>query len=252
MNASNIKPEIVDAGTRPPIFVRALTTPPAAPWRQRAIALLEARRSAPVPLPGLSVQLRRLRPWRPKKPGRYGAVYVRTNQIGSGFTTTANIDGVGFAVRFEPASQIRARASIVIALAAAAIVAMVLIGSAVMVAVGMRSTTSERLAAVDMRLNAGLRKARIETDRRRLSAALERVPDKGVPLADVLGDLAYAARSRQASVEVEAVHWRMAGMGVEVRGDGEPFAKGVARRVDKPLRAGVWLWIPATNTGGAQ
>ena len=117
--------------------------------------------------------------------------------------------------------------------------------TAVIAAAAVRHGADERLDDLARRSAQEVRQAQLISVLKRQNAALQSAENDGVPVGDVLVDLAWASRMRRPDVPVEGFHWRPAGFGVEVRGEAQPFTGPGALRATRPLKPGVWLWIKA-------
>jgi hypothetical protein len=242
-----------ESGGPPPpsIFAKAIATPPGLPWDQARAAEMEARRAAPLPMANLSLQLRRLEPWRFRQAGRYAAFYTRSDQVGTGFTGSTRLGSQLFTVDFQPPGEAAARAkrmSVATSLGAVfAIVAAWAIGSALT----LHAHTAKELRHLGEETAQRLTRAQSLVTLKRQTVALAGIVDRGAPLSDVLADLGEASSARKADVQIESFHWRPTVYGVLVRGDGVPYPENLARRADRPLRPDLWIWAvartPATS-----
>lgn len=232
----------IDASPTPPVFVRAIQTPPALPWVQRRIAALDAQRSAPVAYRGLTLRLKRLRPWKFKRHGSFAAVYVRTEDVGAGFVVDSTLNHFSFQVRFEPRTAKRSRHLQTGLFMIAATTAALSVGWAAVTILDRRASASARLGDIEAGLDGDLRRLRGEIERRRYSVALEGLDQRGATAADILRDMANVSQALGPDIPIEGYHWRVDGVGVEVRGDSQPFPEGWTRSA-RTLRPGVWLWV---------
>jgi hypothetical protein len=228
----------------PVVFVRTLSTPPGAPWDQARAARLEAQVGAPLPLDEVIYQLHRLEAWRPKRPGRYAACYVRIEDAGDAFSQKVNVSGHSVLVRFLSTEERNRRA---LKLGGAAVILAVfafLVGGAVTSAFSLRSELSGKLAVVEQTAQIRTRAAQAQDQLASQARLLDRAGVRHQGLRDVLSDLAWASSAKSPDAHVDAYHWDHGRLAVEVRGDAAPFAQSGRTVVkdDKPLRPGVWLW----------
>ncbi len=99
--------------------------------------------------------------------------------------------------------------------------------------------TAEQKAVV--KLKGVSAKARLKAQEQ----ALRGWPDKGVPISEVLADVAWISGARSGPVDIEGVHWDRGYLAIEARGAKAPivvFGDQRLERSAKPIRPGVWLW----------
>lgn len=232
-----------DEAQEPRLFVRAITIRPAPPWDQARAARLEATLNAPVPLTQVALQLRRLEPWRPGAPGRYGAVYARHEDVRDGLTTTASLDGITFPVRFASPGRQREQArqlAIVGTLTAVGVFLLVTTAASV---IATRIQATSRLEALELATAQRATRARSVSLRQAQAQALLEAGLDDRRASRVLEDLAWAARNRTANAGVEGFVWEGSLFAVEARGEEAPFS-AIDRKVERasrPVRPGVWL-----------
>lgn len=239
-----------DASTPPPavetptVFVRTISAPPGLPWDQARMADLEARAGAPLPLAEVVYQVRRLEPWRPGRPARYSACYVRARDVGERLEATAVIDGKPVAVEFLSQCERTRRVRRLGAIAAITAVTALLVLGAVTSAVTLRSTNTERARQIQLAIEGRTRQARAIAELKAQTRALNGVHVRGESIADFLNDVAWASRSKGQGAHIDALHWDRRYMAVEARGDTAPFGQTdrAVIKTPKPLRPGVWLW----------
>lgn len=229
----------------PKAFVRTLLVPPGLPWEQSRTAELDARLSSPLPAGDVVYQLRRLEAWRPGAPSRYAAFYVPAREVGDRFETFAQVDGRDVRVVFESADAVRRRARMLgaVGLASAAAVFLVVILSGF--AMGRRAELDAKLAATEQAAGVKLREAAARARLKAQDQALRSWRDKGRPVEELLGDLAWLSTAKVGGVSIEAVHWEGDLLAVEASAARPPlvvFGDRVLRRSAKPLRPGVYLW----------
>jgi hypothetical protein len=240
-----IAPEMeAGASATPHVFVRALSTPPGPPWEQARAARLDARHGAPLPLPELMHQVRRLDRWAPGQPGRYAAFYIRAREFREPFEASVDVDGRPVRVKFGASGpdlrrfQGMGAAVLAIALCGA------ILGTGITLALGARREAEARLAAAEQFAAARLKLAQAHRDRSNQARDLRALVGHARPLAEVLGDLTWVATSKTPEARLTGVHWERGLLAVEARGEQPPFL-AVDRPIErspKPLRAGVWLW----------
>jgi hypothetical protein len=241
----------------PAVFPRVIETPPGMPWDQSRIAQLEAARAAPMAISSLTLRLKRLGRWSHGAKGKFAALYVKTEDIGSDFTASIVVEGRKLNVDFRSKAQMQAQARRTAVLGVAVGSAVLLGVVVVLVAAAARHRADEKLDTLERLTRRQAQQAQTQNRLKRQNAALNGVADRGEPVAAVLEDLAQVSKSRLTATPLEGFHWRPEAIGVEVRGDGAPFAAGEAERLAKPLRPGVWLWArdrgpaPARRPGGA-
>jgi hypothetical protein len=240
--------------TAPTVFVRTIAVPPGAPWDQSRVAGLEARVGAPLPLGEVVYQLKRLNPWRFGQPGRFAACYVRASEVGEDFTTVKEIDGRPVAIQFLSFAERRRRFRSVVATSGAVAATVVLALGALASAFAVRSDLDGRLSALRQGVALQLREATAQRRLRDQDRALVQAHVAGHTIGDVLNDLAWASANKVAGAHIDALHWQDGVIGVEVRGDVQPFADGerAVVKADKPLRPNVWLWGVTPKTQGGQ
>jgi hypothetical protein len=228
----------------PTVFVRTIAAPPGAPWDQVRVAGLEARVGAPLPLAEVVYQLKRLEPWSFGRPGRFAACYVRASEVGEDFSTIKEIDGRPVAIRFLSVVERRRRlqSQVFVTGAIAATTAFIL--AALASALAVRSDLDRRQAVLLQETAFQLRQAQAEHRLQEQDLALARAHVAGHTIGDVMSDLAWASANKTAGAHIDALHWQDGVMGVETRGELQPFANGerAVIKVERPLRPGVWLW----------
>jgi hypothetical protein len=235
--SEQLKPE-------PAVFVRVVPAPPGFPWEQARAAALEARAGAPLPIAEVVFRLRRLDPWRPGAPARFAACYVRAQEAAETFEARVQVEGRSFTLRFTSSRDRDQRARRLGAIAAIAGVTSLLFGLALSTAISVRGDVEARLAAAELSSGHRLRVAKTQDRIYRESRLLETTSGPHRAVRDVLGDLAWLARSKAPTAHIDAVHWEQGYMAVEVRGDAAPFpnADRQVLKSQKPVRPGVWLW----------
>lgn len=228
----------------PQVFVRALTTPPGAPWEQARAARLDARHGAPLPIAELVHQVRRLGRWAVGQPGRYAAFYVRAREFREPFETTVDVDGQAVKVRFGAAGADMQRLRGLAAAVVLVVLAGAVLGAGVMLALGARSEATAQLEADEQLAASRLKMAQAYRDRSNQARDLRVAVGRARPLADVMADLTWVATSKTPEARIVGVHWEDGLLAVEARGEQPPFL-AVDRPIErsaKPLRPGVWLW----------
>jgi len=235
---------IAPTAQTPTVFVRTIAAPPGAPWDQARVAGLEARVGAPLPLGEVVYQLKRLEPWSFGRPGRFAACYVRSSEVGEDFETIKEIDGRPVVIRFLSFTERRRRFRAQAVLAGSVAGAALLVLGAFASALAVRADLDGRLAAMEQGAALQLRQAKAERIIRDQDIALTQARVAGHSIGDAVNDLAWASANKAAGAHIDALHWEGGVMGVEVRGDVQPFANGerAVIKADKPLRPGVWLW----------
>jgi len=228
----------------PQVFVRALVTPPGAPWEQARAARLDAQHGAPLPIAELLHQVRRLDRWGPGRPGRYAAFYVRAREFRDPFETTVEVDGSPVKVRFGAAAPDLQRLQGVGLVLAALVLCGALLGGGTMLALGARSEAAAQLEADEQLAATRTRAAEAFRARSYQARELRALVGQARPVGDVLGDLAWVASSKTPEARVVGLHWERGLLAVEARGEQAPFmaADRVIERSTRPLRPGVWLW----------
>lgn len=244
--------EEAEAAVTPQVFVRAFSTPPAAPWEQGRAAALQARHGAPLPISDLVHRVKRLEGWAPGATGRYAAFYVRAAEFTGPFETRVDVDGRSVRVSFGAvAGQFRQAQTAGLIVGAAALAAAVF-ASGVTLALAARAEANARLEQAEQQLQVK-RRAALTTQRKAdQSKALARAVGQGRPIDQVLGDIAWVTAMKAPEARVEALHWDRGLLAVEVRGEAVPFLNPdrPMQRADKPIRKGVWLW--GVGRGGAR
>lgn len=234
----------------PQVFARVVSTPPAPPWEQARVANLEARHGAPLPFSEVTVRIRRLAGWRPGAQGRFAIFYVRTKEIRGPFESLQQIEGRTLRIAFggagrRPPAELGGGVIILISLLASGAI----IGGGGAVALRARAQVELELEQLETASAARLKEAQSLRDQNERLRALEALVGGGKPVGDVLDDLTWVATNKLPEARVDAVHWESGLLAVEVRGAGEPFGAPdrLVQKVEKPIRAGVWLW----GVGGA-
>jgi hypothetical protein len=234
-----------EAKPAPKVFVRTLLAPPGLPWEQARTAELDARLSSPLPAGHAVYQLRRLEAWRPGSPARFAAFYVLARDVDGRLETQAQVDGRDVRVVFESAevSAERAKRLGMVGLAAGVIAfALVLVTG---LALGRRAELEGKLATAEQQADAKLRsvsaKARLKTQ----AQALRNWQAKGLPMSEVMADLAWISSAKAGDVQVDGVHWDHDLLAIEAPGAQPPlvvFGDRSLQRSKKPIRPGVFLW----------
>jgi hypothetical protein len=243
--------EAAPSGDDPKVFARSISAPPGAPWDQWRAARLEARVGAPLPLTDIVHQLRRLDPWRPGRPAKFAAFYVRASDVGTRLKSEALLDGRWLEVTFVSRAErehLARRTTLV--LLGAGLGALTLV-AALVIALGARRDAEDRLASLEQMAAAKERLARTAELQRRESSALAAAGMRGRSLGDYLADLDWMAGAKASGARLQVVHWERGVAAVEARGVTAPFvaAGRIVTKVYKPLRPGVWLW--AVGPAGA-
>ncbi|EJL35639.1 hypothetical protein PMI01_01253 [Caulobacter sp. AP07] len=242
----DIDPKVEPApsvGAPPPrVFARAVQAPPGWPWEQTRGASLEARHGAPLPIDETQLQLKRLTPWRPSQGAKFAACYIRAAELHTRFETVVDVEGQPVSVIFEPPEALvrRARQSLFIGLAAAALTALLFVSIAG--ALLARAEGEAQLAALEHDAAAKLQRAEAAQALRRQSAALA-AAQPGDRVAAPLSDLAWAMAAHGPDARIQTWRWERGVSRVEARGDASPFTdsrRGVVR--EAPAGRGTWLW----------
>jgi len=228
----------------PQVFVRALTTPPGAPWEQHRAAHLDARHGAPLPIADLMHQVRRLDRWGPGRAGRFAAFYVRAREYREPFETSVEVDGQPVKVRFGTPAQDLRRLQQIGAVLAGIVLCGAVLGTGTMLALGARGEAAAQLEADEQLARARLKTAEAFRNRAYQARDLRALVGQARPLADVVADLSWVATSKTPEARVVGIHWERGLLAVEARGEQAPFL-AVDRPLERsagPLRPGVWLW----------
>lgn len=235
----------------PRVFVRTVPAPPGLPWDQARAADLEARMGAPLPLNGVAYQVRRLDGWAPGRPARFAAFYVRAAEIGERLSTTVEVDGAPVDVQFVSERERRRQARTLLTGAGVAGGLAVVLALALLCAVQARIQASARLDTLEQQADSRLRQAQKLAALKLQARALDAAGARGASLVQVLDDLAVVSAAKAPNAHIQAFHWDRGYMGVEVRGDAQPFAAidRQVQRADKPVRPDVWLWGVAPPAG---
>lgn len=230
----------------PRIFARGVATPAGWPWEQVRSAQLTARHEAPLPMDQMHLRLRRLTPWRSGQNGLFAACYVRAAEIQARFEADVEVEGRRIQVVFEPPEALaqRARRSVIIGGATAAVVALLFV--AVTGALLTRAQGKDQLAAIEHDAAVKLQRAEAAQLLRRQSAALAAAAP-GETLAAPLADLAWAMAARRPEARIEAWRWDHGVSRIEARGDEPPTTD--PRRSLVRERSGLWRIEPE---GGRQ
>lgn len=238
------------AAPEPRVFARVVNAPPGWPWEQMRGALLEARHGAPLPIDQMQLRLKRLTPWSPTQGARFAACYIRAAELETRLETVVDVEGRPVPVIFEPPEALarRARRSLFIGLAAAALTALLFV--AIAGALLARSERETQLAALEHDAAARLRRAEALQVLRRQSAALV-AAQPGDRVAAPLADLAWAMAARGPDARIQAWRWERGVSHVEARGDAPPFTDP-RRTVGREAAAGrgAWSWrVEPEETG---
>ena len=229
----------------PKVFVRTLLTPPGMPWEQSRTAELDARLSSPLPAGDVVYQLRRLEAWRPGSPARFAAFYVLARDVDGRLETQAQVDGRDVRVVFESREVAARRAKLLgaVGLGSGVVVfALVLVTG---LAVGRRAELEGKLAAAEQLADSKLRSASSKARLKAQEQALRSWRDKGLPMSDILADLAWISGAKASGVRIDGVHWDHDLLAVEAPGGQPPlvvFGDRKLQRSAKPIRPGVFLW----------
>ena len=177
-------------------------------------------------------------------------MYARPEDIGDGFKTRQRVGGRSIVVRFGPenetATRMRAATTVVFVIGGVALAT-----AAFILALNIRHEREAALAVAEQAANRQLAHAKSADRRARAAGLLAQRSDSGAPIATVIKDLSAMSAARDGAVAIEGVHWRPEGIGIEVRGEEQPFTDKTAERSAKPLRPGVWLWArPNTPDAG--
>lgn len=240
----DLEDDEVDAvvGDVPQVFIRPLTIPPGLPWDQNRAARLESEQAAPLDISQLAVRLKRLEAWRPGQVGSFAALYIRESQVGEGCLAKANLGGRIVTAQFRSRDHLANETKRLGALATIGVVVTVLTVLAIGAAVTARLHVEQDLSRLELTSARRLHQAEKNAQLKRQATILADVREDRGSINEMLIALARMSRERSADASIEAFHWRPAGSAVEVRGDGQPYPTGVASRIDRPLRPGVWLW----------
>ena len=235
-------PPLAEAAAPPRVFARAVPAPPGWPWEQARGALLDARHGAPLPIDQMHLRLKRLTPWRPTQPGRFAAGYVRIAELEGRLEAEVDVEGQTVSMVFEPPEALarRARQSLIVGVAAAAVAALLFVSIAG--ALLARAEGEEELATLERGAAVKLQRAEAAQTIRRQSAALA-AAQPGDPLSTATSDLAWAMAARRADARIEAWRWDHGVSRVAARGDDPPFVD--ARRAltrEGPAERGAWSW----------
>lgn len=242
-----------DTSPPPQVFVRALTTPPGAPWEQARAARLDARHGSPLPIGELLHQVRRLDRWRPGQSGRFAAFYVRAREARDPFETTVDVEGQAVTVRFgTSAPDLRRLRGVGLGLAAL-VVSGAALGTGVMLALGAKSSVQAELEANEQLAASRLPAAAAYKARVRQARELKALAGAARPLDEVLADLSWVATSKTPEARIVGVHWERGLLAIEARGEQPPFlaVDRAIERSERPLRPGVWLWAVGRPGSGA-
>jgi hypothetical protein len=233
----------------PKLFSLVITTPPAPPWRQRQMAMLEARQSAPVPIAEVACQIQRLNAWT-SRTGRYAAFYVRSADFKRSFTTDVTVDGQTVRVRMEHASDQQRRSARAAVLGGIGAVLLVALAAAVTAAGAQRARLDTALDTAERQASSRLRVAQNIHRRWSEATALEAASRGDTPAGQVLADINWAAARRTPGSRIRAFHWDQAALAVEAVGANPPIDAWDRRliRSDKPIRSGVWAWATERAT----
>lgn len=242
MNALNAQPGEIKP------FTRVITTPPAFPWDQEKAAQLDARHTSPMAGMsggGLTIVVKRLKPWRPKESGRFAAVYLKGNVPPQGLSFMVDVQGqpvkVEIASKTTQAAQLRQRAWLLGAIVVVILSLVLQIG----LVLKRRAEVEDRLAQLQpqiermTKLNAG------QVKTRQNAQALSELELQGRDVQGVVNALRTVTISRDPSARIEAFHWDRGDWALEVRGEVVPLKAGAVdlQKAPKPVRRGVSLWV---------
>jgi hypothetical protein len=237
----DIEPAL-DVAPEPRVFARAVQAPPGWPWEQIRGALLEARHGAPLPIDQMQLRLRRLTPWRPAQGATFAACYIRAAELTARFETVVDVEGQPVPVIFEPPEDLarRARRSLFVGLAAAALTALLFV--AITGALLARADGETQLVALERDTAVRLQRAEAAQTIRRQSVALV-AAQPGDRIAAPLADLAWAMAARGPDARIQTWQWERGVSRVEARGDASPFTDP-RRVVSREGSAGrdAWRW----------
>jgi hypothetical protein len=233
--------ETASAAPAPRVFGRIVQAPAGWPWEQARGAQLAARHEAPLPIDLVHLRIKRLTPWRPRETALFAACYVRASEIRERFEAEVELEGRRVQVMFEPPEALarRARRSLLVGVAAAAVAALLFVSIAG--ALLARAQGEEQLAAMEHDAAVKLQRAEAAHLVRRQSAALA-AASPGDRVAVPLADLAWAMAARGPDARIEAWRWDHGVSRVETRGETSPFTD--PRRAVSREGAGVWRIEP--------
>jgi hypothetical protein len=245
------------AGEEPQVFVRTVVAPPGWAWEQRRNVDLEARYGAPLPIAELLYRVRRLEPWRPGAASRFAVFYVLAREVKGQLEASAEVDGRRLEVTFGTGAEGRGRVGLAGLRALGIGACLVLVVWAAVAALERRSETSAALQLAEQRAASKLKSAEARDRVREQGRLLELQLDRGVRMADVAADLAWASNAKTPESRLEALHWDHGLLALEVRGEAAPFGPLADRRIERsrrPIRPGVWLWgvTPGRGAGGRE
>lgn len=225
----------------PRVFARVVQAPAGWPWEQMHSAQLAARHEAPLPMDQVHLRLKCLTPWRPGQGSLFAACYVRASEIQERFEAEVTVEGRLVQVMFEPPEALarRARRSLFVGVAAAAVAALLFVSIAG--ALLARAQGEEQLATMEHDAAVKLQRAEAAQLVRRQSAALA-AASPGDRAATPLADLAWAMAARGPDARIEAWRWDHGVSRVEARGETSPFND--PRRAVTREGAGVWRIEP--------
>jgi hypothetical protein len=238
-------------------FTRTLEIPAGAPWDQAGAARLEGLHGSPLPADQVVMQVRRLERWRPRRPARFAAIYVRASELTDGLVHEAVIDGRRIRFTFRD-SAATARRSVDLALTALLVAGAVLAaGFAVKSALAVREAKDAQILRLEQ--NAERRERQARKDRQLAAEArLIRAADaQGHDVAHLLTDLGWLAAVKTTAGGVQRIEWTPDAMTVTAMGREAPVF-GEERPVAAiGEAAGATRWKidhapPAVRRGGVQ
>jgi hypothetical protein len=233
-------------------FVRTFEIPPAAPWEQHQAADLEAMHGSPLPPGDAAVCIQRLEPWRPGRPGRFCAAYLRRSDVTGEHVVRAIAGGQPVVFVFRSPKHAVARRS-----QRVRDILLGLFAGVAIISAALKSGTLHKanVAAAADAESSGRRALAIRAATERQAQAmrvLEGLHAEGRTGAELMTDLAWVGRHRLADVRIEAIDWNGGEMTVHATGQEPPLSpadRSVQRKGGAGAADSVWRVAPPDSTG---
>jgi hypothetical protein len=239
----------IDSSSPPPtpkVFTRVIMAPPGPPWRQRQMAMLEARQSAPIALADVALRLQRMGMW-DGRVARFVAFYVRTVDFQQSIVTDLQVDGETVRLRMPHPSEERQRSATAALIGGLTAFVVVACAAAISGAASQRDSLTQGVETAERQASSRLRVAQNAHRRAKEAAALAAASRNDHTISEVLADMSWVAANRAPGSRIQAFHWEGGALALEASGSNPPidaWDRPLIRSA-RPLRPGVWAWAAA-------
>jgi hypothetical protein len=224
------------------LFVRRIDIPPGAPWDQHRAAKLAAAHGAPLSRDVVAASLKRLAPWRARRPGVFAVAYIRRADLPPDGVVEGALEGKALRFAFQPAGLALARARKLAITGLLAIVAIAALGLGVQTALNRRAQNEQLLARLESNASRGERLGR-RSAQRALDMRLVRLAGaEHSSFADLAADLAWLSQARRPSALIQRVTWGSAEIAVLSMGPDAPVSGSERQMESEPAAAGAREW----------